>query len=85
MLLYLPIFVFAILEGEVYYTTMCVAAAAGKLNWTGVLVAGALGGSTGDQLWYLRTARPPPMARSRTLGCAGIEMPSWRASRRTRT
>src|SRR5437867_1412898 len=31
---------------------MCVAVAAGKLNWLGVMVAGALGGATGDQLWF---------------------------------
>ncbi len=52
MLAYLPIFVFAILEGEVYYIAMCVAASAGKLHWAGVLVAGALGGSAGDQFWF---------------------------------
>ena len=52
MLLYVPIFVFAILEGEIYYITMCVAAAQGKLAWQGVLVVGALGGATGDQIWF---------------------------------
>ena len=52
MLAYLPIFVFAILEGEIYYITACVAASLGKLDWSGVLIAGALGGSTGDQLWF---------------------------------
>jgi len=52
MLAYVPIFAFAILEGEIYYITMCVAVAAGKLNWMGVLIAGALGGATGDQLWF---------------------------------
>ncbi len=52
MLLYLPIFVFAIVEGEIYYIAMCVAASAGKLNWAGVVIAGALGGSTGDQFWF---------------------------------
>jgi membrane protein DedA with SNARE-associated domain len=52
MLAYVPIFIFAILEGEVYYIAMCVAASAGKLNWVGVWLAGALGGSTGDQLWF---------------------------------
>jgi membrane protein DedA with SNARE-associated domain len=49
---YLPIFLFAILEGEVYYVAMCVAASQGKLFWPGVVVAGALGGATGDQLWF---------------------------------
>jgi len=52
VLVYLPIFLFAILEGEIYYITMCVAVAAGKLNWAGVLTAGALGGATGDQFWF---------------------------------
>ncbi|MGE5244741.1 MAG: DedA family protein [Betaproteobacteria bacterium] len=52
MLTYIPIFLFAIVEGEVYYTAMCVAASAGKLDWFGVMVAGALGGSAGDQFWF---------------------------------
>jgi membrane protein DedA with SNARE-associated domain len=52
MLIYVPVFLFAIIEGEIYYITMCVAAAAGKLAWQGVLVAGALGGATGDQFWF---------------------------------
>jgi membrane protein DedA with SNARE-associated domain len=49
---YVPIFLFAILEGEIYYISACVAASLGKLNWGAVLLAGALGGSTGDQLWF---------------------------------
>jgi len=52
MLVYLSVFLFAILEGEIYYIAMCVAAGAGKLRWEGVLIAGALGGSTGDQIWF---------------------------------
>jgi membrane protein DedA with SNARE-associated domain len=52
MLVYVPIYIAAILEGEIYYITMCVAAAAGRVDWRGVLVAGALGGATGDQLWF---------------------------------
>ena len=51
-MIYIPIYIAAILEGEIYYITMCVAAAAGKVAWQGVLVAGALGGATGDQLWF---------------------------------
>ena len=31
---------------------MCVAAAAGRVQWEGVLIAGALGGATGDQFWF---------------------------------
>ena len=52
MWVYLSIYVAAILEGEIYYITMCVAVSAGKLYWAGVLVAGALGGATGDQFWF---------------------------------
>jgi len=52
MLPYVPIFVFAIIEGEIYYIAMCVAATAGKLDWRGVMIAGALGGSAGDQFWF---------------------------------
>ena len=52
MLAYLPIVVFAIIEGEIYYIAMCVAASQGKLLWEGVLIAGALGGATGDQFWF---------------------------------
>ena len=52
MLIYLTIFIAAILEGEITYIAMCVSVAAGRLNWMGVLIAGALGGSTGDQIWF---------------------------------
>jgi len=52
VLVYLSIVFFAILEGEIYYVAMCVAAKAGKLDWAGVLISGALGGSIGDQLWF---------------------------------
>jgi membrane protein DedA with SNARE-associated domain len=52
VLVYLSIYIAAILEGEIYYIAMCVAAAAGKVNWLGVLIAGALGGSSGDQIWF---------------------------------
>ena len=52
MLLYLPIYIAAILEGEIYYITMCVAASNGLVDWRGVLIAGALGGATGDQFWF---------------------------------
>lgn len=52
MLPYLAIYLFAILEGEIYYAAMCARAAAGSLSWPAVLVAGALGGSTGDQFFF---------------------------------
>jgi membrane protein DedA with SNARE-associated domain len=52
MLIYLPVFFFAVLEGEIYYSKVCADAVAGRLLWLPVLVAGALGGATGDQIWF---------------------------------
>jgi membrane protein DedA with SNARE-associated domain len=52
MLVYLPIFIFAILEGEAYYSIQCTLAMNGQLRWLPVLVAGALGGAAGDQFWF---------------------------------
>jgi len=52
MLVYLLIFVFAIIEGEIFYSKVCADAIAGRLVWPFVLIAGALGGATGDQLWF---------------------------------
>ncbi|HWF85269.1 MAG TPA: VTT domain-containing protein [Vicinamibacterales bacterium] len=52
MLVYLPIYIAAILEGEIYYISVCGLAISGQLQWVPVLVAGALGGATGDQLWF---------------------------------
>jgi len=51
-LIYLPIFLFAVLEGEIYYSKVCADAIAGRLLWLPVLVAGALGGAVGDQIWF---------------------------------
>ncbi len=52
MLIYLSTYLAAIIEGEIVYISMCVLAAKGELLWPLVLVAGALGGATGDQLWF---------------------------------
>jgi undecaprenyl-diphosphatase len=52
MLAYLPIYIAAILEGEIYYISVCGLAISGQLYWLPVLVAGALGGATGDHLWF---------------------------------
>ena len=52
VVVYLPIFLFAVIEGEVYYSAVCARAMAGELRWFPVLVAGALGGAAGDQLWF---------------------------------
>ena len=52
MIVYLTVYLFAILEGEIYYSNVSAAAMGGQLEWLPVLVAGALGGATGDQLWF---------------------------------
>ena len=52
MISYLAIYVAAVLEGEIYYSKVCADAAAGKLFWPSVIAMGALGGATGDQLWF---------------------------------
>ena len=52
MLSYLPIYIAAIVEGEIYYSKVCADAVSGRLLWPAVLVCGALGGATGDQLWF---------------------------------
>src|SRR3954469_10388196 len=52
MLTYLLIYVFAVIEGEIYYSKVAADAAAGRLFWPFVLTAGALGGATGDHLWF---------------------------------
>ena len=52
MFAYLLIYVFAVLEGEIYYSKVATDAVAGRLFWPLVLTAGALGGATGDQVWF---------------------------------
>ena len=52
MVTYLAIYLAAIIEGEIYYSKVCADAVAGRLFWPLVITAGALGGSTGDQLWF---------------------------------
>lgn len=52
MLVYLSIYIAAIIEGEIYYSKVCADAMIGKLWWPAVLLAGALGGATGDNLWF---------------------------------
>jgi membrane protein DedA with SNARE-associated domain len=51
-LAYIVVFVAAVLEGEVVFVTASMLVGRGELNPLGVLLAGALGGSTGDQFWY---------------------------------
>ena len=51
-LAYLAVFIAAILEGEVVFIGASVLVSLGKLNAAGVLVAGALGGSAGDQIVF---------------------------------
>jgi membrane protein DedA with SNARE-associated domain len=52
VLVYLSIYVAAIIEGEAYYIIQCSLAANGTLHWLPVMVAGALGGATGDNFWF---------------------------------
>ena len=52
MIGYLVIFIFAVLEGEIYYSKVCADAVSGRMNWVLVIVAGALGGAMGDQVWF---------------------------------
>ena len=56
---YAGIFFSAAIEGEVVYVSAVVLAFLGRLNPIGVLIAGACGGSFGDQVYFyiLRTAR----------------------------
>jgi membrane protein DedA with SNARE-associated domain len=51
-LAYAAIFVSAIVEGEVVFISAAVLVAAGKLNGLAVLVLGAMGAATGDQLVF---------------------------------
>jgi membrane protein DedA with SNARE-associated domain len=51
-LAYLIVYLAAALEGEVVFVTAAVAVSQGRLNGAGVLLAAALGGSTGDQFFY---------------------------------
>jgi membrane protein DedA with SNARE-associated domain len=59
LLKYAGIFLSAAIEGEVVYVAAVVLTFQGKLNPIGVLVAGACGGSFGDQAYFylLRSAR----------------------------
>jgi membrane protein DedA with SNARE-associated domain len=51
-LAYVIVFLGPVVETEVVLVGAIILVAAGKLNVLGVLVAGALGGSAGDQFWY---------------------------------
>ncbi|MBI3494231.1 MAG: VTT domain-containing protein [Acidobacteria bacterium] len=51
-LAYFAVFAAAVLEGEVVFITASVLVSLGKLDALGVLVAGALGGFTGDQIVF---------------------------------
>src|SRR5436190_23634899 len=51
-LAYLGVFVAAAVEGETIFVIASVAVATGSLSYWGVLVAGALGASTGDQFFF---------------------------------
>jgi membrane protein DedA with SNARE-associated domain len=72
-LIYLGIFVAAAVEGEMVFVAASVSVALGHLDFWGVLVAGALGGSAGDQFFFYAFRGPfkhllerfPRLARKR--------------------
>jgi membrane protein DedA with SNARE-associated domain len=51
-LAYAGIFVAAAVEGEIVFVTAAILAGLGQLNFSGVFIAGALGGSAGDQFYF---------------------------------
>ncbi len=51
-LAYFIVFIAAAIEGEVVFVTASVLVSLGRLDAVGVLVAGALGGSAGDQFYF---------------------------------
>jgi len=51
-LAYAAVYVAAMVEGEIVFVAAAVLVAAGKLNPLAVVIVGALGAATGDQLWF---------------------------------
>src|SRR5262249_39142294 len=72
-LIYAGIFIAAAIEGEMVFVAASVSVALGRLDFWGVLIAGALGGSAGDQFWFYAFRGPfkhlleryPRLARKR--------------------
>jgi membrane protein DedA with SNARE-associated domain len=72
-LIYAGIFIAAVVEGEMVFVAASVSVALGHLDYWGVLIAGALGGSTGDQFFFYAFRGPfkhvmerfPRLARKR--------------------
>jgi membrane protein DedA with SNARE-associated domain len=57
-LAYLGVFIAAAVEGEAVFVAASLAVATGGLSFAGVLVAGALGASTGDQFFFFAFRGP---------------------------
>jgi membrane-associated protein len=51
-LAYAAVYFAAIIEGEIVFIGAAVLVAAGKLNPLAVVIVGALGAATGDQIWF---------------------------------
>jgi len=51
-LAYVAVYVAAIVEGEIVFIGAAVLVAAGKLDPLAVVIFGALGAATGDQIWF---------------------------------
>jgi membrane protein DedA with SNARE-associated domain len=72
-LIYAGIFIAAAVEGEMVFVAASVSVALGHLDFWGVLIAGALGGSAGDQFFFYAFRGPfkefmerfPRLARKR--------------------
>jgi membrane protein DedA with SNARE-associated domain len=51
-LAYAAVYIAAIVEGEIVFIAAAVLVAAGTLNPLAVVIVGALGAATGDQIWF---------------------------------
>jgi membrane protein DedA with SNARE-associated domain len=96
-LFYVGIFIAAAVEGEMVFVAASVSVALGRLDFWGVLIAGALGGSTGDQFFFYAFRGPfkdlldkyPRLARKRRAVGRLVESysipPSLQRARRPRS
>ena len=80
-LAYAAVYVAAMVEGEIVFVAAAVLVAAGKLNPLAVVIVGALGAATGDQLWFYALrgrvtgwlARVQPVAARQTAIVARVQ------------
>ena len=72
------IFLAAILEGEVVFVGASVLVAKGYLHPAGVMVAGALGGAAGDNIWFHALRGRLERWLDRVRGSPPVTTSSWR-------